>query len=188
VSARGLTRLEHVVLGVLTNQPRHAYALKQRLAPGLPRENQINDGVLYPLLARLERRGLVTSTTEGGDRGRARRVYAVTAEGEAAFHAWLRSDEDEGGDLSYDLFIGQPLVKLLFAADLTPAQRRAKLASLTAAAQTRLRALQAIEAAPPPDGFSDIGRAMLDIGIAQQRAAIATLQSLDAGGAAELQH
>lgn len=178
MSARRLTRLEHVVLGVLTNQPRHAYALKQRLAPGLPRENQINDGVLYPLLARLERRGLVTSTREAGAGGRARRVYAVTPEGKAAFDAWLRSDEDEGGDLSYDLFIGHPLVKLLFAGRLTPAQRRAKLTSLTAAARTRLQALEAIEAAPPPDGWSEIGRAMLDIGIAQQRAAIATLESL----------
>ncbi len=178
MSARRLTRLEHVVLGVLTNQPRHAYALKQRLAPGLPRENQINDGVLYPLLERLERRGLVTSTPERGEGGRARRVYAVTAEGEQAFLEWLGSDADEGGDLSYDLFIGQPLVKLLFAARLTPARRRAKLVSLTGAARTRLAALEAIEAAPPPEGWTDIGRAMLDIGIAQQRATIATLESL----------
>ena len=77
------------------------------------------------MLERLERRGLVTSTSERGEGGRARRVYAVTAQGEQAFLDWLRSDADEGGDLSYNLFIGQPLVKLLFAARLTPAARRA---------------------------------------------------------------
>jgi len=176
--ARRLTRLEHVVLGVLANRPRHGYALKQRLGPGLPPAHQINDGVLYPLLARLERRGLVTSTTEPGIAGRPRRVYAVTDAGRDAFRAWLRGSDDEGGDLSYDLFIGQPLVKLFFVGQLTAAQRRAKLAALADAARTRLAAVEAIEASAPPDGWSDVGRAMLDLSLEQQRATIAALERL----------
>jgi DNA-binding PadR family transcriptional regulator len=180
--ARGLSRLEHVVLGVLASRPRHGYALKQRLGPGLPPRHQINDGVLYPLLARLERRGLVQSTTEPGDRGRMRRVYAVTTAGRDAFLAWLRGSRDEGGDLSYDLFIGQPLVKLLFVGELSPRQRRDKLVSLAAAARTRLAALEAIEEAAQPEGLSDVGRAMLDLSRAQQRDMIATLERLAADG------
>jgi DNA-binding PadR family transcriptional regulator len=177
---RPLSRLEHVVLGVLANRPRHGYALKQRLGPGLPVEHQINDGVLYPLLARLERRGLVESATEAGLAGRPRRVYAVTEEGRAAFLAWLHGSGDEGEDLSYDLFIAQPLVKLFFVGELTPAERRRKLASLAAAARTRLAAVEQIEATPPAEGWSDVGRAMLDLSLEQQRATIAALERLGA--------
>jgi DNA-binding PadR family transcriptional regulator len=175
-----LSRLEHVVLGVLANGPRHAYSLKQRLGPGLAARHQINDGVLYPLLARLERRGLVTGSEEPGERGRARRVYAVTDAGRETFLAWLRGPRDEGDDLSYDLFIAQPLVKLFFVGSLTARERGEKLASLAAAARTRLAALEAIEREPPPEGWSDVGRALLDLSLDQQRATIAALERLAA--------
>lgn len=178
---RPLSRLEHVVLGVLANRPRHGYALKQRLGPGLPAEHQINDGVLYPLLTRLEGRGLVESTTEPGLAGRVRRVYAVTAEGREAFLAWLLGPDDEGEDLSYDLFIAQPLVKLFFFGELTAAERRDKLASLTQAARARLAAVERIEEDPPPDGWSEVGRAMLDHSLEQQRATLAALERLSGG-------
>jgi DNA-binding PadR family transcriptional regulator len=176
--ARSLSRLEHVVLGVLASRPRHGYALKQRLGPGLPPQHQINDGVLYPLLARLERRGLVDSSTQPGLAGRPRRVYAVTDAGREAFASWLRGPADEGGDLSYDLFIGQPLVKLFFVGELTPTERSAKLASLAAAARARLTAVERIESNPPQEGWSDVGRAMLDLSLDQQRATIAALERL----------
>jgi DNA-binding PadR family transcriptional regulator len=176
-AAPRLSRLEHVVLGVLTNQPRHGYALKQRLSPGLPRERMINDGVLYPLLKRLQKRGLI-EVVDDGDDPRGRTVYGATAAGTAAFRAWLLGDADEGGDLSYDLFVGQPLVKLLFAGQLTDAQRQEKIAALIAAAHVRLDALRAVEASPPPGGWTDVGRALLDIGLAQQEVAVARLEEL----------
>jgi DNA-binding PadR family transcriptional regulator len=185
MSARRLSRLEHVVLGVLANEPRHGYALKQRLGPGLPPERQINDGVLYPLLARLERRGLLESRAEPGTAGRGRKVYAVTPAGREAFEDWLLGDEDEGGDLSYDLFIAQPLVKLFFAARLTPAQRRRKLRSLADAARRRLAALEAIEAQAGPGGLGDVGQALVDISVAQQRTAVDRLEALLGQGAAD---
>ncbi|MFD2397937.1 PadR family transcriptional regulator [Prauserella oleivorans] len=58
--------LRHLVLGLLTDRPDHAYALKARLAPGVPREQRVNDGVLYPLLAKLEAEGRVTGRDEPG--------------------------------------------------------------------------------------------------------------------------
>lgn len=63
--------LRHIILGLLVDRPDHAYALKHRLSPGLPRERLVNDGVLYPLLAKLQEEGLVTSAERRGDRGRA---------------------------------------------------------------------------------------------------------------------
>jgi DNA-binding PadR family transcriptional regulator len=178
--AKRLSRLEYVVLGVLLNRPHHGYALKERLGPGLAREHQINDGVLYPLLARLERRGLATSTTEPGIAGRPRKVYATTEAGREAFFAWLRGSRDEDDDLSYDLFIAQPLVKLLFAAALSPMERAEKIASLASAARERLAALQRVEAAPPGGSWSDIARTMIDLGLEHQQATVAALERLAA--------
>ena len=81
--------LKHVLLGLLTDGPDHAYALKRRLSPALPREQLINDGVLYPLLAKLEADGLLNSSEEQGPNGRRRRVYSVTPRGAKEFRRWL---------------------------------------------------------------------------------------------------
>ncbi len=59
--------LRHVILGLLLERPSHPYELKRRLSPGLPRERLINEGILYPLLARLEREGLVEKTERKAD-------------------------------------------------------------------------------------------------------------------------
>jgi DNA-binding PadR family transcriptional regulator len=177
-----LTRLEYVVLGLLVANPSHGYALKRQLGPGLAREHQINDGVLYPLLTRLERRGLTTSSSEPGTAGRARKVYAATAEGRATFLDWLRSTVGEHDDLGYDLFVGQPLVKLLFAGYLSPDERADKVASLADAARTRLVALERLEAAAPRGGWPQIARTMIDLGLEHQRATIAALERLVALG------
>ena len=98
-----------MILGLLADRPDHAYALKQRLSPGLPRERLINDGVLYPLLAKLEDERLVTSSERRGERGRPRRVYSITRAGRAEFRRWLRSEEDEEGPPLHELFIAHPL-------------------------------------------------------------------------------
>src|SRR5260221_7211314 len=111
--------LRHVVLGLLVDKPDHAYALKHRLSPGVPREQLVNDGILYPLLGKLELAGLVSSVECAARNGRLRRVYSASAAGRAEFRRWLRSDEDEDGPRLYELFTSQPLVKLLFAGHLS---------------------------------------------------------------------
>ena len=45
------------------------------------RKVQVEDGSLYPALARLERSGRITSRWEAGDRGREMRMYRLTARG-----------------------------------------------------------------------------------------------------------
>ncbi|HJX62052.1 MAG TPA: PadR family transcriptional regulator, partial [Dehalococcoidia bacterium] len=59
--------LKNTILGILIDKPRHGYELKQALSPGLPRRRLMNDGILYPLLARMEKEGLVRSRVEPGD-------------------------------------------------------------------------------------------------------------------------
>jgi DNA-binding PadR family transcriptional regulator len=176
-SVRRPTRLEAVVLGLLVERPAHGYGLKARLGPGLPRERRINDGVLYPLLARLERLGLASSS-ERHDGGRRRRVYAATAAGEAAFREWLCGDLDEGAGLDHELFIDHPLVKLLFAGQMTAAELDAKIAALLAAARQRLAALDAVPVADGDGAGAGVGAAVLAVGRAREKAVIEQLERL----------
>jgi DNA-binding PadR family transcriptional regulator len=172
-----LTRLEAVVVGLLAERPAHGYELKSRLGPGLPRAAQLNDGVLYPLLSRLERRGLASSSEELRG-GRMRRVFAATTAGEAAFREWLLSDRDEDAVVGSELFVDHPLAKLLFASRMSAAELEAKLESLLGAARARLGALDAVPQSGPDPRSARIGSALMAVGRAREQAVIEQLESL----------
>lgn len=73
--------LEVCTLAVLVNGPAHGYSVAQQLeGAGL---GQIKGGTLYPLLARLENAGLVTSAWVAGGAGPGRKVYEITEHGRA---------------------------------------------------------------------------------------------------------
>lgn len=71
--------LELCVLGVLAEGPTYGYAIAQQLAAaGL---GTVKGGTLYPLLARLESEGLVSSSWHAGEGGPGRKYFALTASG-----------------------------------------------------------------------------------------------------------
>ncbi|GAB46906.1 PadR family transcriptional regulator [Mobilicoccus pelagius] len=73
--------LEIALLTVLEDGPAHGYALAEALADrGFGR---LRGGSLYPVLARLEEAGDVTTTWEEGAGGPGRRTYAITDTGRA---------------------------------------------------------------------------------------------------------
>ncbi len=81
--------LELVVLSVLDDGPAYGYAITKRVAAGSDGGLAPGPGVLYPLLARLERSGLIASSWEEvkSDRaevaapGRRRKWYRLTPKG-----------------------------------------------------------------------------------------------------------
>jgi DNA-binding PadR family transcriptional regulator len=161
--------LRHVLLGLLADRPDHAYALKHRLSPGLPREQLVNDGVLYPLLAKLEAEGLVTSEERIGSTGRARRVYSVRRRGQEEFRRWLHSDEDEEGPPMHELFVAHPLVKLLFAAHLSRDELRAKLDRHAERVSNRIAALDSLRAVAPTGAAAGLGPSLFELELRQLR-------------------
>ena len=163
-----LTRLEAVTLGLLVDEPTHAYALRARLAPGLAPEARPNDGVIRPLLARLERRGLLRHQAARAA-GRERKVFHATAAGRRAFAAWLESDRHEGRELGADLFLDQPFLKLLFAGHMSPDERRAKLDSIRRGAAARREALEGL-GHEPERGV--VGAELVRLGIQHEQATI----------------
>lgn len=70
---------ETLVLALLARQPQHGYQIRKELASRSQHYFQFAFGQLYPLLAEMEKRGLVTSRLMKA--GRARRIFTITAKG-----------------------------------------------------------------------------------------------------------
>lgn len=169
--------LRDVLVGLVVDRPDHGYSLKRRLSPGLPPDRLINDGVLYPLLRRLEQDGLLRSRSER-HAGRDRRSFQATTRGRRAFLVWLRSDVDEDYEPTYELYVGHPLVKLLFSDHLTDVERLGKLANHSRGVRERLATLERLRAVTDPRGAHALNSAWLDLEIAQQQQRLVGLQAL----------
>ncbi len=162
--------MKYSVLGFLIDQPMHGYALKRVLSPALPRGQHVNDGILYPLLKRLETDGLVRKRVERGRGGRDRNVFHATAKGRREFEGWLAGPDDERDQVAYDFLLGHPfLIKCLFFANLTPAQVRAKLGAQLADCSEKLETFERIRARMIEREVDTHRIAVLDLGIAQQK-------------------
>jgi PadR family transcriptional regulator PadR len=74
-----------MVLGILAEGESYGYAILQRVSALSDGELEWSDGMLYPLLHRLERLGHVQSTWGASPAGRPRKHYRLSPTGEAAF-------------------------------------------------------------------------------------------------------
>lgn len=71
---------ELIVLAALSRQPMHGYALSEYAKKQMPGSFKFGVGMLYPLLHRLEKRGLIRGNWRESD-GFKRRVYTLTGRG-----------------------------------------------------------------------------------------------------------
>jgi DNA-binding PadR family transcriptional regulator len=171
--------LKNTILGILIDGPRHGYDLKRALSPALPRQRLMNDGILYPLLARMEKEGLVRSRVEPGDGRPDRRVFEPTAAGRRVFFDWLRGPAFEEDEVTYDFFLGHPfLTKCMFFKHLSREEVRAKLAAQAETAAAKLEAFYRIREGMVERGADPLRIAILDLGVAQQREKIRWLEKL----------
>ncbi|OBB40344.1 PadR family transcriptional regulator [Mycobacterium sp. 852002-51961_SCH5331710] len=74
-----------LVLGILAEGESYGYALIKRVNELSGGRMQWTDGMLYPLLHRLERQGYVSADWRVSDGGRRRKQYAITAAGREVF-------------------------------------------------------------------------------------------------------
>ncbi|MFE7630855.1 PadR family transcriptional regulator [Kocuria sp. NPDC057446] len=73
-----------LVLGILADGDLYGYAILKRVGELSGGSMQWTDGMLYPLLHRLERLGYVSSSWGTSEAGRRRKHYAITPTGRAA--------------------------------------------------------------------------------------------------------
>lgn len=72
-----------IVLAILAEGDSYGYAILQRVREVSGGRMTWTDGMLYPVLHRLERQGLVEARWELAESGRRRKYYRVTPEGRA---------------------------------------------------------------------------------------------------------
>lgn len=70
-----------LVLAILAEEDSYGYAILQRVRELSEGEMEWTDGMLYPVLHRLERSGLIASRWEKAESGRRRKYYRLTDAG-----------------------------------------------------------------------------------------------------------
>ncbi len=95
-----------LVLAILAEGENYGYAVLKRVRELSGGELEWTDGMLYPLLHRLERLGYVNVEERMSPQGRRRKYYVITHEGRAALavqqRQWvtvIRALSGAGGDL-----------------------------------------------------------------------------------------
>ena len=76
-----------LVLAILAEGDSYGYAIIKHVTELSGGRLQWTDGMLYPVLHRLERRGYVTARWRASNNGRRRKYYRITKEGRAKLTA-----------------------------------------------------------------------------------------------------
>ncbi|HOG59469.1 MAG TPA: PadR family transcriptional regulator [Anaerolineaceae bacterium] len=127
--------LEYTLLGLLRQRPQYGYDILQNWDKNLGIIWKVKPGRLYAALNKLEQSGLVSAQLESGENAPARKVFALTPQGEAAFSRWLASPVSSPREFRQEWF-----AKLFFSSELSPEERGALYANQIDAARAWLRA------------------------------------------------
>jgi DNA-binding PadR family transcriptional regulator len=141
--------LKFGILGLLAEQPLHAYAVKARFEDLLGGSWEVNIGQVSTTLQRLERDGLVEPAESRGDRGRL--PYRLTDEGRKALEDWLAEPESEPQQLREEIY-----VKLLLASRVARGGLPGLLARQRRVYLQRLKDLAVLEQKAKSAGRDDL--------------------------------
>jgi DNA-binding PadR family transcriptional regulator len=141
--------LKFGILGLLAEQPLHAYSVKARFEDLLGGSWEVNIGQVSTTLQRLERDDLVEPADSRGERGRL--PYRLTEAGRKALDAWLAEPETEPQQLREAIYL-----KLLLATRLAGGDARALLARQRRVYLQRLKDLAVLEQRARSTGRTDL--------------------------------
>ena len=127
--------LEYTLLGLLRQRPQYGYDILQNWDKNLGIIWKVKPGRMYAALNKLEQSGLITARLESGENAPARKVFALTPQGEAAFSRWLVSPVSSPREFRQEWF-----AKLFFSSELNPEERGALYANQIEAARGWLKA------------------------------------------------
>lgn len=109
---------EYALLGLLLDGPGHGYDLTRQFAAEteLGKVCRLEMSMLYGLLKKLEREGLLSGRDEPLSEHKSRRIIELTPVGRAEFEAWLAEPVLHNREIRFSF-----LVKLYFARQRSPA-------------------------------------------------------------------
>ncbi|PMD73828.1 PadR family transcriptional regulator [Companilactobacillus nuruki] len=93
---------ELFILGELMESPQNGYHLRSSLQVSLGRNRKISFGVLYPLLDKLEKNGLIKLKVL--DKGRTQKIATITDKGRQRFFDLMKEDVPVGAR-SQDIYL-----------------------------------------------------------------------------------
>ena len=139
-SERVLSALEGVCLGIVCkSQPCTAYRVRGGLREAPSSHWRASAGSVYPLLARLEEHGLVSSRPDKAD-GRGRKLLKITKNGQKSLKQWVMA----GADDKRISLVPDPIRSRTFFLDvLKPAQQIELMKDLIARMENYLLKMQA---------------------------------------------
>lgn len=131
--AKRLTHHESHVLALIRKyEPTTAYFIRKAVIRSLASSFSDSPGSIYPIIARLQGRGLVVAV-DGPDSGRKSELLSCTAQGVAAIKAWLLEID------TADLLPEDPWrTRLLLADQLSESERLRCLKTMRAAGDEEL--------------------------------------------------
>jgi DNA-binding PadR family transcriptional regulator len=133
--------VQEVLLALLATEPAHGYQLRGRLQLALgPLAEALNAGQVYVTLNRLEKADLVSSERVGQSDRPDRKVYELTAAGNARVEEWLADTSwPKPAPAEFHLkLVAAAAARLADPVRLVDAQRHALLAGLAAAQRAAL--------------------------------------------------
>jgi PadR family transcriptional regulator AphA len=136
-----LGKTAYVILGMLRAGAKSGYEIKAKADVSTRFFWAISYGQIYPELKRLEQAGLIEGEADETT-ARQRRAYRLSPAGEQALHDWLVSDDDLLFELRHE-----GVLRLFFAAVLSPGERRELLAAIRAKHERIKRELERIRPA-----------------------------------------
>lgn len=175
---------EHAILGLLDADAGsgHGYDLARNFADGQPLANvlRLEPGMLYHHLKKLEKNGWVVSSVEQQPTRPARQVYRITEAGREELRRWLAEPVRHTREIRLEF-----LVKLYFARRFDGELARELIAGQLDACRQWERSIteqiQAIDGSENSEADRAFTRTVLDLRLAQTRAAIQWLEAESAG-------
>ncbi|MEA5533610.1 PadR family transcriptional regulator [Crocosphaera sp. XPORK-15E] len=127
--------LELATLGLLQGEPLNGYRLKQQLELFMSGCISANYGAIYPLMRRLEQKGLICVIIDPESKhGASGKIYRITATGKARWHQKMMEQPQESWVHARSRF----MIKFFFFSYLESAERLKLLENRLIKCQSRL--------------------------------------------------
>ncbi len=162
--------VSYTILGVLIDAPAHGYSIRKHLEETFSKDLGLNDGQLYPALAKLEAHGWIEKEVVEQRSSPTKHLYRATESGRVAFQRWLEGvEQDEARErLSFfwrDGFLQRCSFFSNLSAEVAAEQVRGRLAE-TARCAERLESVLAESELREADPYR---RMILEYGVRLQR-------------------